>query len=151
MKIITNQRLLRQVSEPIKEITSELRQLVRDMKDTMYENKGFGLSAIQVGIPIRLLVFDCAAKTLNANNSQVMFNPEIIWHSEEVTTTEEGCLSLPNQYFNITRYYKIKVKYIDIHGRDVINSFQGLAARIIQHELNHMDSILICDIGAKND
>jgi peptide deformylase len=134
---------LRGVSAPVKEITKELKKLALDMCETMIHSGGIGLAAPQVGRKIQLIVFDTTFSEDNGSTA-IMFNPEIM-HGEGVVSSVEGCLSLPGRQIPVERYKSIKVKYKNIYGEALIKTFDGLAAVVIQHELDHLQGIILSD------
>lgn len=145
MEIITGEKnpILRQKSKPVEHLTKEVRDLIRQMKTTMEENKGVGLAAPQVNVSLRLIVCE-------VNNKFYAFiNPEIIKYSKETSIMEEGCLSLPSIYGEVERPEKIILKAINPEGKKIKLKAFGLLARVIQHEIDHLDGILFID-KAKN-
>lgn len=145
LKILKDKDLPTEPAKVIETVTPELRAFAAYMMGTMQFNKGVGLAATQVGENIRLIVFDCINITMNAMDSGFMFNPEIIEEGEEATIADEGCLSFPRKFCKVKRKKSIKVKYIDIAGRPMVRSYKGLAARIIQHEIDHLNAITMLD------
>ena len=145
LRILKDKDLPKEPSKQVEAVTPELRTFAAFMMGTMTYNKGVGLAAPQVGENIRLIVFDCINITMNAMDSGFMFNPEIIETGEESTIAQEGCLSFPKQFVEVKRDRTIKVKYLDIAGRWMVRSYSGLAARIIQHEIDHLDGITMLD------
>lgn len=143
MKILKNSELKLIISEPVKEVTSELQTLAINMLATMKMNKGVGLSGPQVGRYIRVIVFEVE------NNFGYMFNPEIIGRSDEIEPGEEGCLSFPKEIHKVMRNYSIRVKYLDLSNKIVVKSFEGLIARVIQHEIQHLEGITFRDVAEK--
>ena len=135
---------LKAVSEPVANVDDALRQLMDDMLETMYEAPGVGLSAIQVNVPKRLIVLDVGDES-ESRNPLHLINPEIIWHSEATAVFNEGCLSLPEQYAEIERPAEIRVRYIDYDGKQQERAADGILARCIQHEYDHLDGILFVD------
>lgn len=139
--------VLRKKSEPITEITPELRQLAQDMLETMYDAPGCGLAAPQIGRNIRLVVIDTAIPDEEEPRPYIMFNPE--WEPEEdakPASNEEGCLSLPDIFCNVTRPDKVCVRFFDINGEpQEIHNCEGLFARCIQHETDHLNGDLFVD------
>lgn len=145
MKILKNSELKLIISEPIKEVTSELQTLAINMLATMKMNKGVGLSGPQVGRYIRVIVFEVE------NDFGYMFNPEIIDKSDQIEPGEEGCLSFPKQICKVMRNYSIQVKYLDLTNKVVVRSFTGLIARVLQHEIDHLHGITMHDRETKNE
>ncbi len=135
--------VLKQKAEPVGEITDELRTLARDMAETMYAAPGVGLAAPQVGISKRLVVIDCAGSN---EEPQLItaFNPEIVTREGE-SYEEEGCLSVPGYYTRIHRSAQVTARFLDIDGRRVEMTVDGLLAVAFQHELDHLDGILFVD------
>lgn len=142
--IILPDPLLRQVSQPVERVDSELNQLVDDMLETMYEAPGIGLAAIQVGVPRRLLVIDLA-KEGEEPAPLVFINPKIIRSSDERSTYEEGCLSIPDYYAEVERPAAITVTSLDRTGKEVTTEADGLLATCLQHEIDHLDGVLFID------
>ena len=142
--IIAPDPILKQKAIPIQTVDSEISQLMKDMLETMYMAPGIGLAATQVGILKRVVVIDISKKE-QLNEPICMANPEIVWSSEEEVTAEEGCLSLPHQYGEITRRERIKVRYINENNQTINKEASGLLATCIQHELDHLQGILFID------
>jgi len=135
---------LRLVSEPIGEITDEVRALAADMLETMYDAPGIGLAAIQIGVPKRLVVIDLA-KPDEARRPMVLIDPEITWASEEKRTYEEGCLSIPEYYEEVERPARVKVRYTGLDGKTHEVEANGMLATVLQHEIDHINGILFID------
>ena len=127
---------LRRKSKRVSKIDDEIRSIAASLVDTMNSNNGVGLAAPQCGILKRIIV------VLVDNQPQVMINPEIITTSQETCNMEEGCLSFPGKYLTITRPEKITVKYRNISGHPMQETYDGLNARILFHEIDHLDGIL---------
>ena len=142
--IILPDPLLRQVSQPVERVDSELNQLVDDMLETMYEAPGIGLAAVQVGVPRRLLVIDLA-KEGEEPAPLVFINPKVIRSSDERSTYEEGCLSIPDYYAEVERPATITVTSLDRTGKEVTTEADGLLATCLQHEIDHLDGVLFID------
>ena len=121
-------------------INDEVRTLVEDMKETMVFENGIGLAAPQIGVNLRVIVI----KTLQ-EEIQEMINPTIIWFSEERVSMEEGCLSIRGHYVDILRPYMVGVKFMDINGKYRKWKLKGLEARVVQHEIDHLDGVLMTD------
>lgn len=145
LRILKDSQLPKEPAKPVETVTPELRQFAAYMMGTMQAAKGVGLAAPQVGENIRLIVFDCVNITMNAMDSGFMFNPEIIESSDECTIAKEGCLSFPKVFVDVKRNKSIKVKYVDIAGRGMVRSYSGLAARVIQHEVDHLNAVTMLD------
>ena len=135
---IYGSEVLRDKAEAIPELTGEVRLLVERMKESMYYHQGVGLAANQVGVPKRLFVSD------DGNGFRAFINPAIV-EADGREEAEEGCLSLPGIYVDIGRAFRITVDYLDQEGEERRLDAEGLLARIIQHELDHLDGILISD------
>jgi peptide deformylase len=142
--IILPDKRLRQVSEPVKKTDKEVRRLVEDMFETMYDAPGIGLAAIQVGVPKRVVTLDLAKKD-ERKNPQVLINPEILWTSEDTTTYEEGCLSIPQVYEDVERPAQVRVRYRDLEGKEHEVEAGGLLAICLQHEIDHVNGVLFID------
>ncbi len=137
--------VLREKTKPIEKITPEIKALIQKMAKTMYENKGVGLAATQIGVIDRVAVID------PGNDFKVLINPEIVWKSNEKIIEEEGCLSLPSVTVKVPRWEKIKVRYQDENGKARELTAEGMLARIIQHELDHLNGFLIIDRATKEE
>lgn len=122
---------------------SLVRDLVPRMFATMYAAPGIGLAAPQVGESLRVAIVDLLPKDLSAPIT--LINPEIVAASEELATREEGCLSLPNQYADVTRPARVKVRFLDVSGARQEIEAEGLLAACLQHELDHLDGVLFVD------
>ncbi len=136
---------LKKVCAPVPVITDELRRLADDMLETMYDAPGIGLAAPQVGVLKRLLVMDCVKEEGAAPRPMALFNPEILWTSEETNTYEEGCLSIPDQYADVERPAEVKVRWLDRDGKVQEEHFTGLWATCVQHEIDHLNGKLFID------
>ena len=135
---------LRLVSKPVETIDASLRKFAADMLDTMYDAPGIGLAAIQVGEPIRMLVLDLA-KEGEPKAPQIFINTEIVQSSDERSVYEEGCLSIPDYYAEVERPAKVRVKYLDEHGKAQEVEADGLLATCLQHEVDHLNGVLFID------
>lgn len=135
---------LRAVADPVDKIDNEVRTLARDMLDTMYDAPGIGLAAPQVGALKRVVVMDLA-KEDEPKAPIVMINPEIVKFSEETVTTEEGCLSIPELYYDVERPAEVTVRYTDLDGKTHKTSATERFAICVQHELDHLDGVLYID------
>ncbi|MFM8754034.1 MAG: peptide deformylase [Phenylobacterium sp.] len=136
--------VLKQVSTPVPAVDDDLRRLMDDMLETMYAAPGIGLAAIQVGVPKQVIVMDLARQG-EAPEPRYFVNPEILWASEETAPYEEGCLSVPEVYDEVDRPARVKLKYLDYHGEEVIEDAEGLFAVCIQHEMDHLKGVLFID------
>ena len=141
-------RLKKKCAE-IAEIGDDMRSLAEDMLETMYDAPGIGLAAPQIGVLNRLIVLDCVKEEGAAPQPTVMFNPEVVAASEETNTYEEGCLSIPDQYAEVTRPKEVEVSWIDRDGKLQKQGFDGLWATCVQHEIDHLNGTLFIDyLGA---
>ncbi len=141
--ILPDQRL-RQVCDPIEKIDDSIKVLAADMLETMYDAPGIGLAAPQIGEMKRIVVMDLA-KEGETPEPLVMINPEILKYSEETTVTEEGCLSIPELYYEVERPAEVTVRYTDLEGNTVEKDAGDRLAICIQHELDHLDGVLYID------
>ena len=135
---------LKLVSEPVERVDDEVRELMADMLETMYEAPGIGLAAIQIGAPRRVIVMDLAREGEPAQ-PRYFVNPQILWRSEETAPYEEGCLSIPEIYDEVERPARIRLTYLDQDGQTVEEDAEGLYAVCIQHEIDHLHGILFID------
>ena len=135
---------LKKKSTPVAAVTDDIRQLLDDMLETMYDAPGIGLAAPQIGQTIRVIVVDVADEDKTAEPLK-MINPEIVASSEAEGTYSEGCLSLPEHYAEVTRPETVTVRYLDIAGQSQQIEADGLLATCIQHEIDHLDGILFVD------
>lgn len=136
--------ILREKSTPIERFDDELKRLASDMTETMYDAPGIGLAAIQIGVPRRMLVVD-VAKDEDNQNPQIFINPEIVKNSDERSSYEEGCLSIPEYYAEVERPAAITVKYLDLSGKKQSIKADGILATCLQHEIDHLDGVLFID------
>jgi peptide deformylase len=135
---------LRVVSEPVDRIDDEIRTLVADMFETMYEAPGIGLAAIQVAVPKRIFTIDLARKD-EEKKPIVLINPEITFTSEDLAVYEEGCLSIPEFYEEVERPARCGVRYLDLEGQTIEMMCEGLLATCVQHEFDHLNGVLFID------
>ena len=131
-------------ARPVAEVDSTIRRLMDDMIETMYVAPGIGLAAPQVGHALRILVAD-VSRDEEEKQPMRMANPEILWHSETLATYNEGCLSLPEHYADVTRPAAIRVRYIDHENEIREMEAEGLLATVIQHEMDHLEGVLFVD------
>ncbi|WP_193177789.1 peptide deformylase [Oricola nitratireducens] len=136
--------ILRESSRPVERVDDELRRFADDMLETMYDAPGIGLAAVQVGEPIRLLVID-VSKEDEPKNPQVFINPEVVATGDEVSTYEEGCLSIPDYYAEVERPATVTVNYLDRNGKENTVTADGVFATCLQHEIDHLNGILFID------
>lgn len=146
--IILPDTQLRLVSKPIEKITPDIRALVDDMFETMYDAPGIGLAAIQVAQPLRLITMDLSKKE-GETEPRVFINPEILSVSEELSVYEEGCLSIPEYYEEVERPAQVRVRFMDIDGKIHEEDADGLYATCIQHEIDHLNGVLFVDYLSK--
>jgi peptide deformylase len=142
--VILPDSVLRQVSEPVQAITPEIRTLAAEMLETMYDAPGIGLAAIQVGVPKRIVTIDLA-KQDEEKQPMVFVNPEVTWSSDETSIHEEGCLSIPEYYEEVERPARVKVRYLDLDGKQQEVEAEGLLATCLQHEIDHLNGVLFID------
>ncbi len=143
---------LREVARPVEHPASdEIRALIRDMADTMYDAPGVGLAAPQIGVPLRVAVTDTVWRSSEgeaedgARELKVWINPEILWRSEETAVFEEGCLSVPGIYEEVERPAAIRLRWQDEEGAVHEAGFEGFLAVALQHEFDHLDGRLFID------
>ena len=141
-------QILRQVSKPVEKVGEEEKKLMDDMLETMYAANGIGLAAVQIGVPQRIIVMDIS-KDENKKEPRYFVNPVIINKDTENLTYEEGCLSVPNQFAEISRPDTCKLKFLDYDGNEKIIETKGLLATCIQHEMDHLEGILFIDYLSK--
>mgnify|MGYP001234646044 CR=1 FL=1 len=134
---------LKKPCEAVGEITPEIRDLAADMLETMYDAPGVGLAAPQVGVTKRLIVMDCIKD--GPPEPVVLINPRVVWASEDVTTYEEGCLSIPDQYAEVKRPAMVRVEWTALDGTQQEREFSGLWATCVQHEIDHLEGKLFID------
>tara|TARA_B100001059_G_C17614014_1_gene466060 strand:- start:207 stop:731 length:525 start_codon:yes stop_codon:yes gene_type:complete len=148
-KILTEpDPFLRQKSNKVDDVNNEIRSLMDDMLETMYNAPGIGLAAIQVGVPKKVIVLDLSRDD-EKKNPYYFVNPELITSSDNNASYEEGCLSVPGQFAEINRPDKCKIKYLDYNGDKQILNAEGLLATCIQHEMDHLEGILFIDYLSK--
>ena len=131
-------------ARPVRAVDDKIRRLMDDMLDTMYGAIGIGLAAPQVGQSSRVIVLDVARDGEKPQPLQLA-NPEILWRSPELTTGNEGCLSLPEHYAEVTRPAKIRLRYLDYQNEIREIEASGLLAMCLQHEIDHLDGVLFVD------
>ena len=141
---------LKKVCAPVEGVDDALQALADDMLETMYAAPGIGLAAPQLGIDARLLVMDVTDREAGeAPDPRVIVNPEVLWHSDETRTHNEGCLSIPEVYADVTRPDAVRIRHLDREGVVRETDFTGLAATCVQHEIDHLDGRLFIDhLGA---
>jgi peptide deformylase len=137
-------RVLRQPAKRIAKVDDEIRQLARQMLQTMYSEDGIGLAAPQIGIHKQILVIDCEPDNA-ATPPLVMINPSIMQHSRDLCVIQEGCLSIPGVFLDVVRPEVIEVSFKDEQGRPQKMKADGLLARVIQHEIDHLNGVMFVD------
>jgi len=143
--VIYPDEILKTKAEEVKEFSDEIRNLVNDMFETMYKKGGVGLAANQVGVLKRVVVIDLHSKTEKQGKEQiVLINPEIVTQEGEIVK-EEGCLSLPGLYRKVKRAAYVKVKAQNLEGEEFEIEGEGLLARALQHEIDHLNGIVFID------
>ncbi|HEV1998926.1 MAG TPA: peptide deformylase [Xanthobacteraceae bacterium] len=135
---------LREVSKPVARIDAEVKKLVADMFETMYGAPGVGLAAIQLGEPRRIVTID-ATRGEEEKKPIALINPEIVWTSDEVSVLEEGCLSIPEYVDEVERPVKVRARFLDLDGNVMQVEADGLFARVLQHEIDHINGVLFID------
>ena len=141
-------KVLRQVSLPVKKVEKEEQTLMDDMLETMYYAKGIGLAAIQIGVPKRIIVMDIGNRE-KEKKPMYFVNPIIKKKNSVHSTYEEGCLSVPDQFAEVNRPSTCEVEYLDYNGNKKILKASGLLATCIQHEMDHLEGILFIDYLSK--
>lgn len=136
--------ILKKKAVPVEQVDDEVRALLKDMLETMYEEIGVGLAAPQIGVSKRLVVID-QARDEEDPHPMYLINPEIVERSEEKVTCEEGCLSVPDQRAEVERHASVRVKYIDYDGNQQDIWAEDFLAIVMQHEIDHLDGILYID------
>lgn len=150
--------LLRSVSKPVEEVSDALRKLMDDMLETMYDAPGIGLAGIQIAVPLRIITLDVAERSSSEEGDEseepaeevkpapmFLINPEIVSFSDEVSTYEEGCLSIPEYYADVERPAGCTVKFTTRDGKEQVLEATGLLSTVIQHEVDHLDGKLFVD------
>ena len=141
--------LLREISKPVDAVDDDLRALIADMFDTMYDAPGIGLAAIQIGVPKRVLVIDLQEPEEEGGepvkDPRVFINPEILTHSDQDVPYTEGCLSVPDQYAEVLRPDRIRARWLDEQGKSHEEDIDGLLAVCLQHEMDHLEGVLFID------
>lgn len=135
---------LRLQSGPVAKVDAATRALLDDMLATMYDAPGIGLAAIQIGVPKRIVVLDLARQE-EPKAPLFLVNPEIVWSSDERSTYEEGCLSIPDYYEEVERPARVRVRFLDRDGGAQEIEAEGLLATAVQHEIDHLDGVLFVD------
>ena len=139
--------LLKSISKPVDKISNDIKILVKDMFETMYNAPGIGLAAVQIGIPLRVVVIDISKG--EEKKPHYFLNPNIVWRSNKTSTYEEGCLSIPNQFAEIERPESCRVEYLDLNNQKREIEAKGLLSTCIQHEIDHLNGVLFIDYLSK--
>jgi peptide deformylase len=137
-------RVLRQLAKRIAKVDDSIRQLAREMVETMYSSNGIGLAAPQVGINKQLLVIDCEPDKPE-NPPLILINPQIVKYSQELCLIEEGCLSIPGVYLDVIRPKTIELSFKDEQGKPRKIQATDLLSRVIQHEMDHLNGVMFVD------
>lgn len=137
-------KILKQVSKPVDKVTDETRALMDDMLETMYDAPGIGLAAVQIGVPLNIIVMDLAKEDEDPA-PRYFVNPEILEMEEEEKPYEEGCLSVPEVFEDVDRSIRVKLKYLNYQGKEITEWAEGLYAVCIQHEMDHLKGVLFID------
>jgi peptide deformylase len=135
---------LKAVSSDVEKVDAEIRRLVDDMAESMYDADGIGLAAVQIGAPKNVIVMDLDQKS-GTKNPRAFINPKILWASDELATFEEGCLSVPEIWEDVERPARIKAEYLDRNGVLQVLEADGLLATCLQHEMDHLNGVLFID------
>lgn len=135
---------LKKKASPVEKVDASVRKLMNDMLETMYQAHGIGLAAPQVGVCKRVIVVDVAREE-DEPRPLSMANPEIVWASDDKATREEGCLSLPEQYAEVTRPARVRVRYLDQENEIRELEAEGILAVCLQHEMDHLEGTLFVD------
>ena len=136
--------VLKQKAKPVEQVDARIAKLMDDMVETMYAAKGIGLAAPQIGILERVIVVDVHEKDEKPNPIRLA-NPEIVWKSDDTAVCEEGCLSVPDQYAEVTRPASVRVRYLNENNETREIEAEGMLATCIQHEIDHLNGVLFVD------
>ena len=142
--LVLPDKRLRAVSAAVTRVDKGVRALADEMLETMYDAPGVGLAAVQIGVPKRVIVVD-PTRGEEEKRPMALVNPELVWSSEELDVVEEGCLSIPEITEEVERASKVKVRYLDLHGKSHELEAEGLLARVLQHEIDHTNGVLFID------
>jgi peptide deformylase len=136
---------LKKICDPVAQITADIGQLAEDMLTTMYDAPGIGLAAPQIGVMQRMLVLDCVKDPEKAPRPIVMINPSVTFSSDDTSVYDEGCLSIPEHYAEVTRPAMVRVEWTGLDGAQQEEEFAGLWATCVQHEIDHLNGKLFID------
>ena len=142
--VILPDPLLRVVSDVVSNTDGATKALIEDMFETMYDAPGVGLAAVQIGVTQRIVTMDASRKD-DEKEPLALINPEIIWSSDALSEYEEGCLSIPDYHEVVIRPAKVGVRYLDLEGKSFEREMEGLAATVVQHEIDHLNGKLFID------
>ena len=142
--VILPDPLLRVVSDVVSTTDGATKALIEDMFETMYDAPGVGLAAVQIGVTQRIVTMDASRKD-DEKEPLALINPEIIWSSDALSEYEEGCLSIPDYHEVVIRPAKVGVRFLDLDGKSFEREMEGLAATVVQHEIDHLNGKLIID------
>ncbi len=137
--------VLRKKSAPVETVDDEVRSLAANLLETMYAAPGIGLAAVQAGVLRRLLVLDTAKGENVPREPFVLINPEILSFGDTPRVHEEGCLSIPRMYAEVQRPAVVRVRYVDVEGKQQERDFADLQATVVQHEIDHLEGVLFID------
>ncbi|KAI95808.1 peptide deformylase [Rhodomicrobium udaipurense JA643] len=137
--------ILRETSKTVETVDDEVRALANDMLETMYAAPGIGLAAVQIGVLRRLIVMDAQKGDEKGKSPVVLINPEILAHGDTPRVHEEGCLSIPQMYAEVERPALVRVRYVDVEGKQQERDFSDLEATLVQHEIDHLEGRLFID------
>ncbi len=137
--------ILRKKSDPVETVDDEVRSFLKDMLDTMYAAPGIGLAAVQLGVLRRMIVMDTVKGEDAPKNPIMLINPEIVSFGDTPRVHEEGCLSIPQMYAEVERPALVRVRYVDVEGKQQEQDFADLQATVIQHEIDHLEGVLFID------
>ena len=143
--VLMGDPVLREEAEEVTVFDDDLRHLVRDMFETMYHADGIGLAAPQIGLSRRIIVVDLRVEEGEEPRSVALVNPRVVWESDDIEKESEGCLSIPGLEEVVKRPASVRVEGQDPDGNDVVVEADGLFARALQHEIDHVDGILFID------
>ena len=136
---------LKKIAASVTSVTGTIARLADDMLETMYDAPGIGLAAPQVGVMSRMFVMDCVKEEGDTPQPMVIMNPDVLWLSEDLSTYEEGCLSIPEQFGDVERPASIEMQWLGLDGQTHQQRFNGLWATCVQHELDHLNGKLFID------
>lgn len=146
--VIAPHPALKAVAKPVMTLTDQVRSLLDDMVETMYDDKGCGLAANQINLLSRMIVMDCSK---DQNKPMQLINPEVLWKSEKTSVNKEGCLSFPGAFVEVERSVKVTVRYLDVQGKTQEQPFDDFWAICVQHEIDHLNGITFIDHLVKQE